>query len=213
VLGIAGLGWFLLVPHAEAKAMTDHVSGKYSVVAAPGLGYQYRWDADGDGKWDSDEYGTTEQIGFDLKYDETRKVRLEVKNAFGRISSGELVVARPKIDAEQPTTIEVERGPDGQLRGVMPGGQRLPGAQPGQPGQPMPGMPPRGLPGMPGMRQPGMPGQPGMQPGQPGMQPGQPGQPGAPGMPPGLRVQPLQPRAPAAPGGQPAPGHDEHGGH
>jgi NADH-quinone oxidoreductase subunit L len=145
VIGMGGLGWFLLLPHAQAKTESDHTAGSYRVVAAPGLGYQYRWDADGDGQWDQEEFGGASEVGFELKHDEKRTVRLQVKNAFGGVSSGEFLVYRPKrdLDNEAPTTIQVERGPDGQLRGVVPStGQRLPGVRP--PGSPQPlRMPPQ----------------------------------------------------------------------
>jgi NADH-quinone oxidoreductase subunit L len=120
VVGLAGLGWFLILPRAEAKTVSDNAAGSYSVSAAPGLGYKYRWDLNGDGQWDSDEYGEKADVSFNLDIDQSRKVRLEVKNAFGRTASTEVTLARPKPDKSGagPTTIDVDRAPDGTLRGV-----------------------------------------------------------------------------------------------
>jgi NADH-quinone oxidoreductase subunit L len=193
VLGIAGLGWFLLIPHAEAQTLVDHGSGRYRIVAAPGLGYGYRWDADGDGKWDSDEFSNVAEQELELPWDTTRTVRLQVKNAFNRVSTHDVVVTRPKREMPQGDvqTIRIERGPDGQMRPVLPPGAQRPGAAPGQPG--VPGQPP-GAPGLPGAR-PGMP-NPFRMPVRP-----PPGQPGQPGQPPPGRPPPGQPVP--APGGHP----------
>jgi NADH-quinone oxidoreductase subunit L len=211
VVGVGGLGWFLIAPHASARSTVDHAGGKYSLTAAPGLGYAYRWDANGDGKWDAEEFGDTRTVAFDLGIDKSRVVRLEVINAFGRTSSEEFAFHRPKPDASGITTIGVERAPDGTLRGVVPGQQpgqainqvqrqaqdaqqRAQGSQGAannllrmlqQQGQPQPGQPQPGqqVPRQvqPGQLQPQAP-----QPGRP--QPlGQPLQPG--------QVQPQQPGA------------------
>jgi NADH-quinone oxidoreductase subunit L len=120
VVGLAGLGWFLLLPRAEAKTVSDNAAGSYSVSAAPGLGYKFRWDLNGDGQWDSDDYGDKADVNFNLDIDQSRKVRLEVKNAFGRTASTEVTLARPKPDKSGAgaTTIDVERAADGTLRGV-----------------------------------------------------------------------------------------------
>jgi NADH-quinone oxidoreductase subunit L len=98
VLGLGGLGWFFFAPHAEARLTSDHEKGAYSVAATPGPGYAYRWDEDGDGKWDSDSFGSKREISFELDVDKTRNVRLEVRNAFGRTTINELAVNRPKLD-------------------------------------------------------------------------------------------------------------------
>jgi NADH-quinone oxidoreductase subunit L len=159
VVGLAGMCWYLLMPHAEASVQSDHASGNYQVTAAPGFGYQYRWDANGDGKWDAETYGAQQAVELQLKTDETRQVRLEVKNALGQVSTRHIEIVRPKPDASgpmsRPTTLAVEKGPDGTLRARAPDGQVLPTPQQrlGQPGQPAaPGQPAR--PGQPTPAQP-----------------------------------------------------------
>jgi NADH-quinone oxidoreductase subunit L len=111
-----------LTPQVQAKTVTDHASGAYSVAAAPGLGYSYRWDENDDGKWDSEDFGDKKEVSFNLDVDKSRTVRLEVKNAFGRIAEKKISVTRPKPDKSgAPTTMAVERLPDGTLRGVPRG--------------------------------------------------------------------------------------------
>jgi NADH-quinone oxidoreductase subunit L len=129
VVGVGGLGWFLIAPHAAARATADHESGKYTLTATPGLGYRYRWDADGDGKWDSEDYAGERTLSFELDVDRTRVVRLEVMNAFGATSTDEFSFHRPKPDKSGALTIGVERGADGRLRGTPqgPGVQQAPG--------------------------------------------------------------------------------------
>jgi NADH-quinone oxidoreductase subunit L len=120
VLGVGVLGWLMLAPRAEAKTVNNHAAGAYSVNAAPGLGYKYRWDANGDGQWDSEDFGQETVQKFSLDVAASRTVRLEVMNAFGRTASADIVVARPRPDRSGAAgvTLDVERGADGQLRGV-----------------------------------------------------------------------------------------------
>ncbi|HEY3497674.1 MAG TPA: NADH-quinone oxidoreductase subunit L [Polyangiaceae bacterium] len=103
VLGLGGLGWFFFAPHAEARITRDHAKGAYSVAATPGPGYAYRWDENGDGKWDNENFGSKREISFALDPDQTRNVRFEVRNAFGRTSTREVAVQRPKPREETPT--------------------------------------------------------------------------------------------------------------
>src|SRR5262249_9460993 len=51
-VGVAAIGWFFVWPHAKATVV-DAGGGDYVVTAAPGVGYHYHWDADGNGDWDT----------------------------------------------------------------------------------------------------------------------------------------------------------------
>jgi NADH-quinone oxidoreductase subunit L len=86
VLGVAGIGWFILTPHASAELDASRLrsSGDLTLTAAPGHGYGYRW-AEGDAAPSGD---FTNNATFTTKLDrcETRKVHLEVRNVFGGIS-------------------------------------------------------------------------------------------------------------------------------
>jgi len=98
VLGLGGVGWFFVTPRVEAETLTDDSSGAYSLSAAEGLGYSYRWDLNNDGKWDTDKFGTQTHASLKLAVKENRTVRLEVKNAFGRTATRSFSFARPQPD-------------------------------------------------------------------------------------------------------------------
>jgi len=100
MIGTASLGWFFTMPQVKAHVDRDDVSGHYVVIATPGLGYEYRWDADADGKPDAENFSDKKSVELTLDVGESRAVRLEVKNAFGRVGSGTVTLMRPK--AEEP---------------------------------------------------------------------------------------------------------------
>jgi NADH-quinone oxidoreductase subunit L len=102
VIGLFGLGWFVAVPQPEAVISGDASTGQYAVQAAPGLGYSYRWDADGDGNFDTDQFGNFGQVTLTLEEGAEREVHLQVRNAFGRVRSGSFSVTRPRRDAAAP---------------------------------------------------------------------------------------------------------------
>lgn len=113
MIGTAAVGWFLTAPHAFLHVDADHNSGKYSVSAASGLGYAYRWDADGDGKFDSEEFGESPKVDVALKNGEQRHVKLEVKNAFGRIATKTIDIMRPNAEPQAQSASDVSEGQQG----------------------------------------------------------------------------------------------------
>jgi NADH-quinone oxidoreductase subunit L len=110
VLGLFGLGWFVTVPQPQAAISGDAATGQYAVQAAPGLGYSYRWDADGDGNFDTDQFGAFGQVTLTLEEGASRDVQLQVKNAFGRVRSGTFSVSRPKHEGSVPLAGAEPRG-------------------------------------------------------------------------------------------------------
>jgi NADH-quinone oxidoreductase subunit L len=96
-LGLLAFGYFFAVPHAlvtvDRSAM--ETSGDFIVKAAPGMGYQYRWDADGNGQYDSQKFSDQAQVKVHLKEGQTQTVRLEVVNAFGRQRATDIPLSRP----------------------------------------------------------------------------------------------------------------------
>jgi hypothetical protein len=94
------VGWFFVTPRAEAEVAANDDSGVYSLTAAEGLGYSYRWDLNNDGKWDGDKgtFGSKTQQSLNLAVKENRTVRLEVKNAFGRTAVRSFKFERPAPD-------------------------------------------------------------------------------------------------------------------
>jgi NADH-quinone oxidoreductase subunit L len=95
VLGVAAIGWFFVAPHADATVTADGTNGDYVVLAAPGMGYTYQWDANGDGKPDKEGFGAETQVKLHLEPGATQTVRLGVKNAFGVQGAKEISVSRP----------------------------------------------------------------------------------------------------------------------
>ena len=143
VVGLGLVGWFLFAPHASAKVVANQAEGAYSVTASPGLGYSYRWDEDGDGKLDSEDFGDKQAVSFKLDIDKTRVVQLEVKNAFGQVAKRSFELSRPKPDKSGLTTIDVTQGANGQLQGrprpqpgsapTLPPGAKMPAGHPAIP--------------------------------------------------------------------------------
>jgi NADH-quinone oxidoreductase subunit L len=102
VAGLAVMGWFFAVPHPSAT-ISDAGNDDYVVTAAPGLGYQYRWDADGNGKPDSEGFGDQGSVKVHVEAGKSQTVTLEVRNSFGLTRSAAIKVARP----EKTQTLEV----------------------------------------------------------------------------------------------------------
>jgi NADH-quinone oxidoreductase subunit L len=94
VVGIALIGWFFTAPQANATVV-DAGNDDYVVTAAPGLGYGYRWDADGDGKPEKTDFGSDPKLKVHVEPGKTMTVNLEVKNAFGLVRTKSIKVARP----------------------------------------------------------------------------------------------------------------------
>jgi NADH-quinone oxidoreductase subunit L len=117
VLGLGGVGWFFVSPRVDAKTHADDNAGIYTVSAAPGLGYGYRWDLNNDGKPDTPEFGSQTDIALNLAVKESRTVKLEVKNAFGQIASRSFSFARPLPDLSGATSrLDQYPSADGRAR-------------------------------------------------------------------------------------------------
>jgi len=104
VLGLAAVGWFFAVPHPNAT-VADAGNDDYVITAAPGLGYAYRWDADGDGKFEKDAFGGDTTLKLHIEPGKSQNVRLEVKNSFGLVAGKTIHVERPKPPAEQSASL------------------------------------------------------------------------------------------------------------
>jgi NADH-quinone oxidoreductase subunit L len=101
VVGLAAVGWFFAVPHANATVVASG-NDDYVVTAAPGVGYTYRWDTDGDGKPDKQDFGAESSVKLHPEAGKPSVVSLEVKNAFGLVGTKKITVARPQ--AQEPTS-------------------------------------------------------------------------------------------------------------
>jgi NADH-quinone oxidoreductase subunit L len=128
VLGLGGVGWFFMFPHAAYRLTGDDLTGKYTVTASPGPGYEYRWDEDGDGKWDG-SFGNKTQVVFNLEPGQIMTLGLQVRNAFGLPMAREIVVRRPKpdlsgADPDAIRMLEQKGGKDAPKNGQPSNGQK-----------------------------------------------------------------------------------------
>jgi NADH-quinone oxidoreductase subunit L len=138
VIGIAGLGWFLVRPHS-AISIDDKsfkASGVLTLSAAPGLGYHYHWEVKpgifqpgaappatpGGPTKPEPTKSDDREIKVILSPGESKEVELVIENAFKATSREVLPLSRPA----PPTVIQMPQ--PGQ-------------PQPGQPGQARPAPP------------------------------------------------------------------------
>ncbi len=98
VLGLGCVSWFMMTPHAEAAIVTDHETGKYKLTAEPGMGYGYRWDSNGDGKFETPSFGDQASVDVELARTERRTVTLQVRDVFGREATRKFKLERPAED-------------------------------------------------------------------------------------------------------------------
>ena len=111
VVGLFAMGAYFGSPHGELVVNKDDKAGAYIVEAAPGLGYKYRWDRDGDGKWDNgrgepDENWTLlQKVQVKVEPGKEVKVRVEVQNAFKVSGVEEIVLRRPVPNKSAPGKI------------------------------------------------------------------------------------------------------------
>ena len=98
VVGPRRFGWFFVVPHAAARSRrSSRDTGDYVVTAAPGMGYQYRWDADGDGQSDSERIGDQTSVKVHLDEGKTKTVLVEATSAFGVRRQTAVPLSRPAV--------------------------------------------------------------------------------------------------------------------
>jgi NADH-quinone oxidoreductase subunit L len=95
VVGLAVMTWFFAVPHANATVV-DAGNDDFVVTAAPGVGYGYRWDADGDGQPDHPDFGQDTTVKVHVEPGKSQTVNLDVRNAFGLVQRKTINVARPQ---------------------------------------------------------------------------------------------------------------------
>ena len=121
VIGLAGIGWFLVRPHAVTSIDDSKLkqSGEVVVSAAPGFGYTYRWE--GPGIAATKEFSPTREITIPLQPGDKKEIVLEVKNAFNGVDTQTITVARPgKKGAPQAPAAPPDDLPPGS-KIVIPG--------------------------------------------------------------------------------------------
>jgi len=94
VLGLGGVGWFLLWPHADATLDESKLraAGEVVITAAPGPGYTYRWEGTGA---DQKDFGATREVRINLGPGEKKDVKLHVRNAFAQEATQTFAITRP----------------------------------------------------------------------------------------------------------------------
>jgi NADH-quinone oxidoreductase subunit L len=104
VIGLAGVGWFMVRPHADAQIDETNLrqSGEVKLTAAPGLGYRYHWEQPGKAVTDGPD------LTLKLQPGESEEVVLEVENAFNSKARHVIPLTRPS-PGKKPTVIEVPR--------------------------------------------------------------------------------------------------------
>lgn len=103
VVGMAVLGWFFIQPHADFSVVER--DGDYTLTAAPGLGYGFRWYPEASGEPQAKAFTGTDQLKVHLDEGKSQTVKLEVQNAFGRKATKEMTLTRPKV--EKPAQIQL----------------------------------------------------------------------------------------------------------
>ena len=119
VLGLAGLGWFLVRPHADVSIDDKNLrsSGQVTLSAAPGLGYRYRWEEKVAGApakeptpgKEAAPFSPTRELTVTLQPGESKEVVLEVQNAFNTVAREIVPLARPGA-GKKPTIVEIGGG-------------------------------------------------------------------------------------------------------
>ncbi len=95
VIGLAGIGWFLVRPHAAVSVDDRELkqSGTVTLSAAPGPGYKYRWEVPGTPK--DANFSAQRDLTLTLKPGEVKEVVLEVQNAFNSVARETIPLNRP----------------------------------------------------------------------------------------------------------------------
>lgn len=100
-VGTLGLVLFFVRPHPDAIVAKE--GDTYTLEAAPGIGYEYKWDVDGQADKEFATGDAALKRTVQVPLDGTKKVTLEVKNSFGRTASHTFTLTNPK-PAPVPTT-------------------------------------------------------------------------------------------------------------
>lgn len=97
VVGVIALGWFFVQPHADFTVVEQ--DGDYTLQAGPGPGYEFRWYPDATKEPQSKDFSGTDNLKVRVADGKSQTVKLEVKNAFGRVGSKAFTITRPVTPA------------------------------------------------------------------------------------------------------------------
>ena len=93
-IGLAGVGFFLVRPHADATVDDSKLrsAGEVVISAAPGPGYTYRWEGTGT---EQKDFGALREVRINVNPGETKDVKLHVRNAFAQEATHTFAITRP----------------------------------------------------------------------------------------------------------------------
>ncbi|HRI70590.1 MAG TPA: NADH-quinone oxidoreductase subunit L [Polyangium sp.] len=129
-LGLVGVGWYLVTPHAEAQVDDTKMraSGEVVISASNGFGYTYRWE--GVGPTEQKEFDSTREVRVNLNPGEKKDVKLHVRNAFAQETTQTFALSRPgrglgvpgmnSPGAPAPGTVI----PQDKIHELLPGGRQ-----------------------------------------------------------------------------------------
>ncbi|MEM9068231.1 MAG: NADH-quinone oxidoreductase subunit L [Myxococcota bacterium] len=127
VLGLVGMSWWFLYPHADVKVEATTNSASFQV--GRGFGYEYRFDVDGDGEFDIpvQPQHVTIDLKDDITNEEAARVVALVRAAIApepwpsdRSALGTLTNAGGKVYEFHPPESEI-----GDLREALEGAQNI----------------------------------------------------------------------------------------
>ena len=110
VVGLAALGFFFVVPHADAT-VTENKNGDFVLEAAPGVGYGYRWFPDANGKPVNNTFTGDTKITLHPDAGKAVTAKLEVVNAFGLTGQRTFTVERPAESAPADKPMKLGQNP------------------------------------------------------------------------------------------------------
>ncbi|MGZ6091598.1 MAG: NADH-quinone oxidoreductase subunit L [Polyangiales bacterium] len=93
-IGTLGLVVFFVRPHAEATVAKDGTS--FVVEAAPGIGYEYKWNVDGKEEPSFLAGDSAMKRQVQVAEGASSTVVLEVRNSFGRVAKHTFTLSNPK---------------------------------------------------------------------------------------------------------------------
>jgi NADH-quinone oxidoreductase subunit L len=93
VAGLAVLGCFFVEPHADFTVTEQ--GGDYTLTAGPGPAYSFRWYSDPSKEPETKDFTGRDSLKVHLPDGKSQTVKLEVRNAFGRVGSKVLTIMRP----------------------------------------------------------------------------------------------------------------------
>jgi NADH-quinone oxidoreductase subunit L len=112
VVGVVLLGWFFVEPHADFTVQEQ--AGDYTLQAGAGPNYTFRWYPDSTKEPQSQDWSAANtQLKVHVAEGKSQTVKLEVKNAFGRIGSRLFTITRPAPPADKTVKIEGAAGAPG----------------------------------------------------------------------------------------------------